>query len=64
MKKEMKGMTCKDFFFDMNPIALRKVKIYKLYSFGLSECKRVKRNAIVLSKDIKVIFFYSIFLFF
>ena len=52
-----------DFCFDMNPIALRKAKI--VYSFGLSECNRVKRKTIVLSKDIKIFFFFcNIFLFF
>ena len=57
----MEGKACilKDFFFfDMNPIALRKAKI--VYSFGLSECNRVKRKTILLSKDIKIIF-YAIF---
>ena len=43
------------FFFDMNPIALRKAKI--VYNFGLSECNRVQRKIIVLSKDTKIIFF-------
>ena len=51
-----------DFCFDMNPTALRKAKI--VYNFGLSECNRVKRKTIVLSKDIKIIFFCNIFLFF
>ena len=56
----MEGNACilKDFFFDMNPIALRKAKI--VYNFGLSECSRVKRKTIVLSKDIKIIFFAMI----
>ena len=40
----------------MNPIALRKAKI--VYNFGLSECNRVKRKTVVLSEDIKIIFFY------
>ena len=46
----MEGKACilKDFVFDMNPIALRKAKI--VYN-------RVKENQIVLSKDIKIIFF-------
>ena len=48
------------FFFDMNPIALRKAKI--IYNFGLSECTRVERQTIVLSKFvlskyIQIIFF-------
>ena len=38
-----------------NPFALRKAKI--VYNFGLSECHRVKRKTIVLSKDIKIILF-------
>ena len=49
------------FFFGMNPIAIRKAKI--VYNFGLSECNRVKRKTIVLSKNIKIIFF-AIFSFF
>ena len=54
-------MHFKEFFFDMNPMTLRKAKI--VYNFGLSECNRVKRKTIVLSKDIKIIFFaiFSIF---
>ena len=46
----------------MNAIALRKAKI--VYNFGFSECNRVKRKTIVLSKDIKIIFFaiFSYFL--
>ena len=54
----MEGKACilKDFFsFDMNQIALRKVKI--VYNFGLSACSRVRRKTIVLSKDIKIIIF-------
>ena len=60
------------FFFDMNPIALKKAKI--VYNFGLSECNRVKRNPIaynfghsecnrvkrkptLFSEDIKIILF-------
>ena len=39
-------------FFDMNPIALREAKI--VHNFGLSECNRVKRQTVVLSKDIKI----------
>ena len=39
----------------MNPIAPRKAK--SVYNFGLSERNRVKRKTIVLSKDIKIIFF-------
>ena len=35
-------------FFAINPIALRKAKI--MYSFGLSECKRVKQNHVQLSR--------------
>ena len=45
MKKKLEGNTCilKDFFFfDVNPIVLRKAKL--VYSFGLSECNRVKKN--------------------
>ena len=62
----MEGKACflKDFFFfGMNPIATRKAKI--VYNFGLSECNRVKRKTIVLSKNIKIIFFaiFSFFLF-
>ena len=49
------------FIFDMNHTALRKAKI--VYNFGLSECNRVKRKTIVLSKDIKIIFLCTIFLF-
>ena len=49
----------KDFFFDMNQIALRKAKI--VYSF--SECNRVKEKKSVLSKDIKIMCF-AIFSFF
>ena len=30
-----------NFYFQINPIALRKAKI--VYNFGLSECNRVKR---------------------
>ena len=60
----MEGKACilKDFFFDMNPIVLTKAKIE--YNFGLSECNRVKSKTIVLSKDIKIIFFaiFSYFL--
>ena len=57
LKKKMEGKACilKDFFFDMNPIALRKAKI--VYNFVLFECNRVKRKTIMLSKDIKFIFF-------
>ena len=53
----MEGELCilKDFFFDINPIALRKAK--SLYNFGLSGCNRVKSKTIVLSKDIKIICF-------
>ena len=53
----MEGKACilKDFFFDMNPIALRKAKI--IYN-------RVKENQIVLSKDIKIIFFATFSYFF
>ena len=60
----MEGKACilKDFFFDMNPVALRKAKI--VYNFGLSECNRVKRKTIVLSKDIKILIFLQYFLFF
>ena len=47
-------------FFDMNPVALRKAKIE--YNFGLSECSRVKRKGIVLSEEIKIMFFFAIFL--
>ena len=62
--EKLEGQECilKDFFFDLNPIALRKAKI--VYYFGLSECNRVTRKTIVLSKDIKIIFFCNIFLFF
>ena len=51
----MGGKACilKDFFFDMNPIALRKPKLYivlaSLSAIGLKE------KIIVLSKDIKII---------
>ena len=60
----MEGKACilKDFFFDMNPFALRKAKI--VYNFGLSGCNRVKRKTIVLSKDIKIIFFAIFYYFF
>ena len=46
----------------MNPTALRKAKI--VYNFGLSECNRVNRKTVVLSKNIKIIFFaiFSYFL--
>ena len=59
LKKKMEGKACilKDFFFDMNQIALRKAKI--VYNLGLSECNRVKRKTTLLSKDIMVIFFYN-----
>ena len=53
----MEGKACilKDsLFFDMNQVALRKAKI--VYNFGLSECNRVKRKTIVLSKDIRIMF--------
>ena len=50
------------FFFEMNPIALRKTKI--VYNFGLYECNRAKRKTIVLSKDIKIIFFCAIISYF
>ena len=43
------------FFFDLNSVALRKAKI--VYNFGLSECSRVKRKTIVLSKHINIILF-------
>ena len=43
----------------MNPTALRKAKIVN--NFGLSECNRVKRKLITLSKDIKIIFYFAIF---
>ena len=54
----MEGKACvlKDFFFDMNPTEFRKAKI--VYNFGLSECSRVKRKTIGLSKDIKIFFFF------
>ena len=49
------------FFFYMNPVALRQF----VYNFGLSECNRVKRKQkLVLSKDIKIIFFLQYFLIF
>ena len=43
-KKKMEGKagTLKDFFFDMNPVALRKSNI--VYNFGLSSCNRVIRK--------------------
>ena len=47
------------FFFHINPIALRKAKI--VHNFGLSKCNRVKRKALVPSKDIKIIFFAIFF---
>ena len=50
-KKKTEGKACilnDFFFFDMNPIALRKAKI--VYNFGISMCNRVKRKTIVLSK--------------
>ena len=51
------GMHFKGFFiFDMNPTALRKAKI--VHNFGLSDCNRVERKSVVLSKDIKIIFFF------
>ena len=48
-------MHFKDIFIDMNPNALRKAKI--VYKVGLSECSRIKRKTIVLSKNIKIILF-------
>ena len=51
----------KDFFFDMNPTALRKAKI--VYKFGLSECNRGKRKTKVLSKD-KALFLQQFLFFF
>ena len=54
-------MHFKGFYFDMNPVALKKAKI--VHNFGLTESNRVKRKTIVLSKDIKIIFF-AIFPFF
>ena len=62
MKMDGKACILKDFFFDMNPVVLRKAKI--VYNFGLSECNRVKRKSTVLSKDIKILFFaiFSYFL--
>ena len=48
------------FFFDINPIVLRKAKI--VYNFGLSECNRVKRKTIMLTKDKKIIFLAIFFL--
>ena len=59
---EGKACTLKDFFFDMNPVALRKAK--NVCNFGLSECNRAKRKTILLSKDIKIIRFFAIFSFF
>ena len=35
-----------------------------VYNFGLSECNRVERKTIVLSKDIKIIIFFAIFSYF
>ena len=35
-----------------------------MYNFGLPECNRVKRNTIMLSKNIKVIFVLQYFLIF
>ena len=45
----------------MKPIALRKAKI--VYNFGLSECDRVKRKTLVLSKGYKDHIFCNVFLF-
>ena len=61
----MEGKACnlKDFFFcDINPTALRKAKIVD--SFGLSECTRVKRKTIMLSKDIQILFLQYFLIFF
>ena len=61
-KKTIEGKACtlKHFFSNMNPTALKKAKI--VYNVGLSGCNRVKRKTIVLSKDIKIIYFCDIFL--
>ena len=55
------GSPLTEFFFDMNPNALRKAKI--VYNFGLSECNRVKRKTVVLSKDRNVIFLHYFLIF-
>ena len=48
-------MHFKGFFLSHKPNCTQKDQ-KKVYSFGLSECNRVKRKTIVLSKDIKIIF--------
>ena len=50
------------FFFDMNPIAPRKVKI--AYNFGLSGCNRVKKKNNCASKEHKDHIFLQYFLIF
>ena len=52
----MEGKACilKDFFFDMNPIALRKAK--SVYNFDFLSAIGFRK--IVLSKDIKIIFLH------
>ena len=63
LKTNLEGKACilKDFFFFyISPVALERPKMYK---FGLSECNRVKIKTLVLSRDIKIIFF-NVFLFY
>ena len=63
LKKKMEGHACfLKVFFGMNPIARRKAKI--VHNFGLSECNSIKRKIIVLSKDIKIIYFAIFFFIF
>ena len=47
-KVEDKERILKEFFFDMNPGALRKAKI--VYNFGLSECNGLKEKQLCFQR--------------